>query len=154
MSEEHDKLVIPHSMAIQDHESRIKHLETANETWLELAKGFTSMAADVKVIANETVHQGKQLETMVATLQQHENEFSEIKEQMGTKESLKRVWDGMENINKRVSNELSALDKRITTEENKEAQAALQAINKIKWWFMGGIGAVILAVVMMYLGLK
>ena len=143
MSEEHDNLVIPHSMAIQDHETRIKHLETSNETWIELAKGFTALAADVKVIANETVHQGKQLETMVATLQQHEDEFSEIKEQMGTKESLKRVWDGMEE-----------LDRRVTAEENKEAQSALKAMNKIKWWILGGFGSILIAIIMIYLGLK
>ena len=128
---------------MREHESRISKVESSTE---EAHKRMNNLEEfkDLMYEMNRNVGSiAEQIKHMAETLVHHDKAIEDIQEKMETKEGMARLYLTVED-----------LEARMTEEEQREGKAALKAINRIKWWFMGAAGAILLAVVMLYLGLR
>ena len=129
MVREHEQRITATEESVKSAHLRMNNLEDFKDTMLE-------MNGNIKVIA-------EQIKAMAETLIRHEDAIEDIQQKMETKDSIKRLYETVDDLEVRMSDE-----------ENKDAQAALKAMNKIKWWILAGFGGIILAIVGMYLGLR
>ena len=114
---EHERRLTEVQESAKSAHKRMDNLEDFKESMLE-------MNTNIRVIA-------EQIKTMAQTLLRHEGAIEDIQEKMETKEGMARLYQTVEDIQLTQDKQ----DKRISKEENKEAEAALAAMNKIKWTF-------------------
>ena len=144
MSDEKMEHIIDNTKNIVDHEARLKILEKTHDVIFE-------MNENIAVIANQTVNQGNQLEVMIKTLKEHDDEIrdmqDDIKAGMSAKASIKRVWAKLEEI-----------EDSIKESKDKDAVEFYENWNQFKWIVIrtgvGLISTVIGAAILIYLNLK
>lgn len=156
MQREHSKLFGTIMSDLQSAHRRIDNLDEFLKEFREMVKSMLEMNGNVKLLAQE-------MKTISETLVTHEDAIEVIQGKMETKERVDDIFADQKKMKEELvtKNELSVVVKeqhniklRLAKEENKEAQRALNTIERVKWWFVGGAGAVIAAIVMLYLGLR
>lgn len=145
-----DSLVVKHSEILGELKTEVtavhRRIDNLDAFMQEMRKFTTSMVemnGNVKVLTQE-------IKTITQTLVKHEESIEDIKDRMETKDGMARLYSNVEEL----EHTLEGVMNRLVDEENKEARAALEALNKIKWWIIGSIGTIMFVIFMMYLGLK
>jgi len=131
-----DKRIDDTNKRIDNFDDFLKEMRKMNVSMVEMNGNVQLLAFEIKNVTT----------TMVA----HEEAIESIQEKMETKEGMARLYTTVEEVLLKQED----LTERMFEEENKEAKAALSAMNRIKWYIMGSIASILLAIVMVYLKLK
>ena len=79
-------------------ESKLKTHEDKFDDMKEMLNALHEMNQNVAVIANETQHQGKQLQQLFITIEKQGNEIQKIKDNTETKETVAKLADEVEEL--------------------------------------------------------
>jgi hypothetical protein len=104
-----------HSAELATHKTKIEMLEKVFELTSNLHHTLVGIASDNQKMLLRLEHQGDNLDKLVTAFQQHEDRFDSIEDQMGTKDTIVRIHE------------------RVDTLEKKDGKKAEKLLEQIKW---------------------
>jgi hypothetical protein len=122
-----------HSAALGVLKTKVEMLEKIFELTSNLHHTLLGMASDSQKILLRLEHQGDALDTLVTSIQKHEERFDSIEDKMGTKDTIIRLTDRMDVM------------------EKKDGKNAEKLLGQIKWLLISlmisGVFAIIWGIV-------
>jgi hypothetical protein len=95
--------------------TKVNMLEKVFELSSNLHNTLVGMASDNQKILLRLEHQGESLDTLVTAIQKHEDRFDNIEIKMGTKDTIVRLHERVDEL------------------EKKDGQKAEKLLGQIKW---------------------
>lgn len=109
---QHSELLVELNASTKSAHKRLDNIDKLTEL-------FHDMNINISIIANETQNQGKQLVSIVENMKKQGDKIDLIEEQMETKETVSKLKDRVETI------------------EKKDGVRAEQLLSQIKWLLIG-----------------
>lgn len=105
----HEDLVSEHIRLIAEIDARSKSNTHRLDNMDKLIEMVHGMNKNVAVIAEQSKIQGEQLKELVQTLKIHEDKIENISDKMGTKDSISRVHQRLDDLEKKDGNKAEKL---------------------------------------------
>jgi hypothetical protein len=126
---EDGNIQMQHTKLLAELDSKVSMFEKVFSLNENLHNTLVTMAGDNKAILLRLEQQGEDLKAMVSTLKAHEERFDIIEEKMSSKETVQKLYEKVDNL------------------EKKDGRNAEKLLGQIKWLLVSLIVGAIFALV-------
>lgn len=111
---DHEEVILPHSELLQRLEASTKSAHLRIDAFMSVANSVQELTINFTKLVSSIEQQGRDLTTMVRTLERHENKIESIEDKMETKDTVARLHGKVEEIQEMIrSKEAAEKDSKI-----------------------------------------